>query len=606
MGESTPDMNTDPIVASNSPHDGAVDESAEREQPGSDPDRSAARDRAQVLKGRGWSFDRYELLGRLAYGGMAEVYLAREPIGGEGGHELFRPVVIKRILPHVAQEPTFVDLFRDEARIAARLSHAHICHLYGFGSVDGNYYLAMEWVDGQALGKMIRTAASRMQRLPAEIVTRIGADIAGALDYAHGATDESGQPLEVVHRDVTPQNIMVGFDGSVKLLDFGVAKAVSRSSKTRTGMVRGKFPYMSPEHCLGKDVDARSDVFSLGICLYEALTGRALYHRESDFETAKAIVHDPVPSIHSVAPEVPLAIAATVEKALAKKPGDRFQSAGEMQHALEEALTRGGSPVHDGTLRELMSNLFEGEAHAGPELDTDTELLKSLERRATLPTVTPTAGQPSVSSSSWLSAVIGGLVVSVVLLGAVGAWWGLRDPAAQIAANALPPATPQTPTAPPSPTTLNPLPLPEPVEGEEPPTLDPSKTGSLWITSKPPGAEVALNSTPTGTITPVRLSGLWPGNYRVTLRLPGRSPHRSRVHIERDRVTQLTANFDTDSSSETEIRSATESALTRSAAPEAQEPSSAPSTASSSDDTTTQNEVETDDKAPTILRGNPH
>ena len=571
MGESAPDMTVEPIIATNGQPPSNSDGSAERAQPGSDPDTSAARDRAQVLNGQGWAFDRYELLGRLAYGGMAEVYLAREPIGGEGSSDdLFRPVVIKRILPHVAQEPTFVDLFRDEARIAARLAHAHICHLYSFGTVDGNYYLAMEWIDGHALGRMIRTAAGQARRLPAAVVARIGADIAGALTYAHGIVDESGEALQLVHRDVTPQNIMVGFDGSVKLLDFGVAKAVSRSSKTRTGMVRGKFPYMSPEHCLGKDVDARSDLFSLGICLYEALTGRALYHRESDFETAKAIVHDPVPSIHSVAPEVPLEIGAVVEKALAKKPADRFQTAGEMQHALEEALTRGGLPVHDGTLRELMRDLFEDEIHAGPSLDTDTELLRSLGRRSVAPNTTPTGGQPAAASAALLPAILGGLVVAIVLLGALGAWWNWRagtDPLAEAREARAGPAEP-APT-PPAPTTLSPAPMPEPVEGEDPPTLDPAQTGSLWITSEPPGAQVAINSTPTGTITPVQLSGLWPGNYRITLRLPGKPPHRSRVRIERDRVTQVTASFEEHHGAELDPES--ESALTRSADPTASE-----------------------------------
>ncbi|MDH5490742.1 MAG: serine/threonine protein kinase, partial [Myxococcales bacterium] len=290
MGEPTPEASiAGPPISETSERVGILSE------------RPLAEAESSVLLAEGWAFDRYELLGRLAFGGMAEVYLAREPLSGR----LSRPVVVKRILPHVAAEPTFVDLFLDEAAIATRLVHPHICHVYGFGEAHQNHFLAMEWIHGKPLGGIIRHLAAQGEALPPALVARIGADVCEALDYAHRATDDAGVPLEIVHRDVTPQNIMVGYDGVVKLLDFGVAKAVTRSSKTRTGMVRGKFPYMSPQHCLGKQIDGRTDLFSLGVCLYEAITGRALYHRETDFETARAIVHEPVPSIAEVAPEIP-------------------------------------------------------------------------------------------------------------------------------------------------------------------------------------------------------------------------------------------------------------------------------------------------------------
>ncbi|HEY8431255.1 MAG TPA: protein kinase, partial [Sandaracinaceae bacterium] len=237
-------------------------------------------------------FGPYEIVGRLAIGGMAEILLAREDAEGAGSRHL----VVKRILPEYEREPAFVEMFLDEARVMMRLKHPNVCHVYKFGQQDGTHFIAMEWVHGASLGKLIRRAR-KMGGIPVAIACKIIALIAEALDHAHTAKDDDGNPLGIVHRDVTPDNVMISYDGAVKLLDFGIAKADARAHKTQAGVVKGKFAYMAPEQCRAKPLDHRVDVFALGVCLYEALTGQPLYRRETEFETMEAIVRGPVPKL---------------------------------------------------------------------------------------------------------------------------------------------------------------------------------------------------------------------------------------------------------------------------------------------------------------------
>ena len=209
----------------------------------------------------GIKFGHFTLGKRLARGGMAEVFLARQR-GPEG---FDRKVAVKRILPHLAETADFVRMFLSEARLAARLSHPNIVHIYELGQVGGDYFIAMEYVDGVHAGQLIEHA--RTEPIWPELIARIGADAAGALAYAHRLTDADGRPLQLVHRDVSPQNIMVSSDGIVKLVDFGIAKAASKAEETRPGVVKGKYAYMSPEQTVGRALDGRSDVFSLGVVL---------------------------------------------------------------------------------------------------------------------------------------------------------------------------------------------------------------------------------------------------------------------------------------------------------------------------------------------------
>ncbi|MBK8171234.1 MAG: serine/threonine protein kinase [Sandaracinaceae bacterium] len=331
--------------------------------PGSGTTRIAPRSYAD-LPVLGW-YGQYALLGRIAFGGMAEIFLARETLSQAGKT---RPLVVKRILPHVADDPKFVQMFLDEARLANHLTHPNIAGIYGYGEQDGTYFIAMEWVHGIPLGRLVRRARDAAQ-IPHAVAARIIAHIAEALDYAHNAVDDKGDPLSIVHRDVSLQNIMVGYDGNVKLLDFGVAKASTHASVTDAGTVKGKLAYMAPEQARGEDVDRRADVFSLGVCLYEALTCRALYHRPSEYETLRAVIEQPVPSARSIDETIPHDLDMIVQKALAKLPAERFQTAGEMSDALMQFLESTNQAVLPAVIADFLASLFGEEMKRGPLLD---------------------------------------------------------------------------------------------------------------------------------------------------------------------------------------------------------------------------------------------
>ena len=311
-------------------------------------------------------FGRFDILGRLAIGGMAEIFLAREQGPGRGT----RAVVLKRILPHVATDPRFVEMFLHEAELAMNLSHPNLCAIHEFGERDGEYYIVMEWVRGVSITQMHKALFDRGESgIPAELVARLAAQVADALDYAHAALDADGNPLNLVHRDVKPDNIMVGFDGKVKLLDFGVAKASSQRQKTEAGMLKGKFAYMSPEQYGGRELDGRADVFALGACMYEAITGMALFHRASEYETMGAIVSmDPAPRVRELKRSVSRELDALVAKALEKDRDERFRSAGEMHEALERFFVNEGLVVRTQDLADFVADLCPDSRD--PELDT--------------------------------------------------------------------------------------------------------------------------------------------------------------------------------------------------------------------------------------------
>jgi len=285
---------------------------------------------------------RYQIIGRLATGGMAEVYLA---LSGEltGFRTL---VVVKRILPHLASNGQFIRMFLDEARLASLLDHPNIVRIIEVGHDGEDYFLAMELVQGKPLSALLRKAA-REHRPPGPALTSyIIAQAASGLAYAHALTDGDGRTLGVVHRDVSPQNVLISFEGAVKLIDFGVARAFGRVAHTNPGGLKGKIDYMSPEQASAEDVDHRADVFALGVVLWEAVTGKRLFRRETELATMRAIVDDPIPHPSEVA-DVPEELDAIVMRALRKRRDARFASAHEMAIALERfAFTHDGfSPL---------------------------------------------------------------------------------------------------------------------------------------------------------------------------------------------------------------------------------------------------------------------
>ncbi len=265
----------------------------------------------------GIPFGHYLLIKRLARGGMAEVFLARQ--SGPQGFD--RHVAVKRILPHLVDSPDFVRMFLDEARIAARLSHPNIVHIYEFGQVDDDYFIAMEYVQGVHAGKLIRHAEH--EPIPFALAARIGADAAAGLHFAHQLRDVDGTPLRLVHRDISPPNLMISQDGIVKIVDFGIAKAVSRVDQTRPGVVKGKFAYMSPEQTTGKRLDGTSDVFSLSLVLWELLAGRVAVSRSDPVEAMRHLRDGLLPAIESVRPDVPAALATALSCGLHVDPAER-------------------------------------------------------------------------------------------------------------------------------------------------------------------------------------------------------------------------------------------------------------------------------------------
>ena len=280
------------------------------------------------------NYGNFQLLKRLATGGMAQIYLARRK-GPEASEEL---VVVKRILPHLGENKEFVQMFLDEAKIAARLAHPNIVAIYDLGAQDDSFFIAMEYIHGEDVRRMCKRASAQGMEMPVPLACRIVIDACAGLDYAHKKTDISGKPLNIVHRDVSPQNILVSFQGDVKVVDFGIAKAADQATVTRSGVLKGKYSYMSPEQAAGKRVDCRSDVFALGVVLYELLTSTRLFKRASDMQTLSAVAECHVTPPSQVNPRVPKELDPIVLKALAKEPDERYSEALQLQTDLEEWL----------------------------------------------------------------------------------------------------------------------------------------------------------------------------------------------------------------------------------------------------------------------------
>jgi serine/threonine-protein kinase len=285
-------------------------------------------------------FGKYTLLSHLATGGMAEVYLAKQR--GPSGFE--KELVIKRILPHLAADPSFVQMFLAEATLAARVNHPNIAHIYELGDHEGDYYIAMEHVPGITLEKLLEyTASTGQPGLPWPIAVRIIASAAEGLDHAHKARDGEGRPLQLVHRDVSPSNIMVSWEGVTKILDFGIAKSDAQGEAggrvvTGVGVLKGKLPYMSPEQLQGLELDARSDIFSLGSVLYELICGQRPFPGDAMGQlTVQILSREPI-SPEVLTPSFPADLKPILWRALSKSVNDRYQSARDLKQDLEQFL----------------------------------------------------------------------------------------------------------------------------------------------------------------------------------------------------------------------------------------------------------------------------
>lgn len=288
---------------------------------------------------------------------MAEVFLARH-VGLEGFEKL---VVIKRILPRLSVKKSFVEMFLNEARLSAQLNHPNIAQIYDLGRHAGSYFIAMEYVFGYDMRRIVPKAESQGIAFPPVYAAKIASQVCQGLYYAHEKTDFSGNALGIVHRDITPENIVVSFDGTVKLLDFGIAQAATSVERVRAGETKGKLSYMSPEQCSGRALDKRSDIFSLGVVFYEWVTGFKLFSGESDVAVLKAVASGKVFPPSYFKRDVPAPLEAILMKALEKDPADRYQNAWEMQFDIDRFLAGNEFSPSNTHLANFLKQVFADE-----------------------------------------------------------------------------------------------------------------------------------------------------------------------------------------------------------------------------------------------------
>lgn len=353
-------------------------------------------------------FGKYLLVRRLAVGGMAEIYLAKSR-GAEGFQ---RDVVIKRILPSYSEDEAFVSMFIDEARIAARLHHPNIVQVYDFAQAEDSYYIAMEYVDGRDLRKVLDRGLKTGKRLTPLRAMHVVADIAAGLRHAHNARSEDGLPLNVVHRDVSPHNIVLAFGGEAKILDFGIAKAAARSTKTRAGTVKGKCSYMSPEQARGKPLDGRSDMFALCAIGWEILAGRKLFEGDSDFAILNAVLTQDIPPPSSVNPDVPPELDAILLKGLERDRDARHPDMAALEKELRNFEFRHAKGLDEIAVAPYLADLFADEMpvhpdqvpaatpHAAAVADSGTLMMPEERAAETTPQARPaTAPTPAPAST---------------------------------------------------------------------------------------------------------------------------------------------------------------------------------------------------------------
>jgi serine/threonine-protein kinase len=327
---------------------------------------------------------KYQLIAEIARGGMGVVYLAM--IQGPGGFN--KLVVVKELKPELVEEPAFLTMFLDEARLAARLSHPNIVQTNEVGNDGDRYFMAMDYLDGRGLDQIRRRSKVAGFGLSVPMHLRVVCDMLAGLDYAHKMTDFDGSPLNIVHRDVSPQNVFVTFDGQVKLLDFGIAKASDSMYETHAGVVKGKVSYMSPEQGRGWKVDARADVFSAGVMLWEALTGKRMREGKNDQEKLWALVSNEIPRASEIKPWVPPELDEICARAMAWNRDERYPSAGAMQQDLERYLVSTGMNVSAREVGSCVSELFrEDRANTNTVIEAHIARLRGGTVREKLPII---------------------------------------------------------------------------------------------------------------------------------------------------------------------------------------------------------------------------
>jgi serine/threonine protein kinase len=307
--------------------------------------------------GRPVPFGKYFLLDRINVGGMAEIFKAKA-VGVEGFEKL---VAIKKILPSIAEDDEFISMFIDEAKIAVQLSHANIGQVFDLGRIDESYFIAMEYVHGRDMRSVFERLRRRGEIMPMAGACYVMMQVCEGLEYAHRKKDQNGRELNIVHRDVSPQNVLVSYDGDVKIIDFGIAKAANKASKTQAGILKGKFGYMSPEQVRGLPTDRRSDIFAAGIILYELVTGERLFYADTDYETLEKVRNVDILPPSAYNRKVPPLLEQIIMKALAKDPDDRYQYAHELGEDVQRFLVQGAMLYTRRDLGNFMKALYSEE-----------------------------------------------------------------------------------------------------------------------------------------------------------------------------------------------------------------------------------------------------
>jgi serine/threonine-protein kinase len=310
------------------------------------------------------SQQRYRVVEKLESGGMAEVFRAES----EGLQGFRKQVAIKRVLPHLSEKKRFIQMFLDEARLSAQLSHSNCVQVFDIGVGDNAYFIVMEYVDGANLKSIAENLKKQGKEFPVAAAAFIAAEICKGLHYAHDFHDVNGTHLGIVHRDMSPPNVLITKHGEVKIVDFGLAKASSQLEKSEPGIIKGKFSYLSPEAALGQEVDARTDIFAVGIILWELLSGQRLFLGETDFQTVKKVQQAVVPPISSLNKKVPPELERIVNRTLAREPAQRYQTARELGQDLNKFLFHYGQPVSTFDIATLVQGtMLARQKHRAPQ-----------------------------------------------------------------------------------------------------------------------------------------------------------------------------------------------------------------------------------------------
>jgi len=477
---------------------------------------------------------KYELIKRLSVGGMAEIFLARA-VGLPGFEKL---VAIKRILPQLAAKPDFVEMFLDEARIAATLQHSNIVQTYDVCILSGNYIIAMEYLHGEDVRSILSASVRAKRRLPLDGVLQIMIALCSGLHYAHDKESFDGKPLAIVHRDVSPGNVIVTYEGGVKLLDFGIASAAIRAHESNTGSIKGKISYLSPEQARGAPVDRRTDVFAAGVILYELSLGRKLY-RGTDYEILNQIVNGKIRQPHEVDPAYDPKLEQIVLRALNPDRDQRYQTALALQLDLEALARERGLFLTARGLKGLMGELFGRKLEAwkaaqqqGKSLVEHIELVASYDDEPEPPSEPTPERPPPGRRRTWAI----GAVTGLLLLGAGALALTARHtaapaevtPARSAASPKVVPAPAPAPIAKPA-VAIVPAPHPGPV--------------AVKVVTHPHDAALVLDGNPVGGHSPFVLADLPEGAHTVAAQLRGYGEASKRFEVAADSPPQTLTLF---------------------------------------------------------------